>query len=516
MDSIRYVDTRGVVTQPLKFSEAVIKGIAPGGGLFVPQEIPSVTLDEIASLAGMPYKQQAAFVYERFGIDFEREEIDALFDIIYGDNFDTPAIAPVVPVGEDGTYVLELWHGPTSAFKDMALQCLPVFFSASIEKQRAAGGPGHDYLIAVATSGDTGKAALAGFKDRDHISIVVFYPDGGVSDIQYKQMATQEGGNVCVYGVRGNFDDCQTSVKRMFNDKEFNEVLAASDNVVLSSANSINWGRLMPQIVYYVSAYSQMVAQGALELGEPMDVTVPTGNFGNILASWYAKQMGVPIGTIVCASNANRVLTDFIQEGTYSIEERELVLTSSPSMDILISSNLERQLFELTGRDAAKVAGWMAELSATGHFTIDDATYAAFANQYRAGSVGDQESLDTIKEVMDEHGYLLDPHTAVAWKVARRNKGANPMLVVSTARWAKFGGAVYRALAGIPAGQELPAEVASLTGAQLNRKVAQMAGVTGTYAVPPSLDQLDEMPIRFTEVVDGTTAAVEAAVKATL
>ena len=219
MDSIRYVDTRGVVTQPLKFSEAVIKGIAPGGGLFVPQEIPSVTLDEIASLAGMPYKQQAAFVYERFGIDFEREEIDALFDIIYGDNFDTPAIAPVVPVGEDGTYVLELWHGPTSAFKDMALQCLPVFFSASIDKQRAAGGPGHDYLIAVATSGDTGKAALAGFKDRDHISIVVFYPDGGVSDIQYKQMATQEGGNVCVYGVRGNFDDCQTSVKRMFNDK---------------------------------------------------------------------------------------------------------------------------------------------------------------------------------------------------------------------------------------------------------------------------------------------------------
>ena len=272
----------------------------------------------------------------------------------------------------------------------------------------------------------------------------------------------------------------------------------------------------MPQIVYYVSAYSQMVAQGALELGEPMDVTVPTGNFGNILASWYAKQMGVPIGTIVCASNANRVLTDFIQEGTYSIEEREFVLTSSPSMDILISSNLERQLFELTGRDAAKVAGWMAELSATGRFTIDDATYAAFANQYRAGSVGDQESLDTIKEVMDEHGYLLDPHTAVAWKVARRNKGANPMLVVSTARWAKFGGAVYRALAGIPAGQELPAEVASLTGAQLNRKVAQMAGVTGTYAVPPSLDQLDEMPIRFTEVVDGTTAAVEAAVKATL
>lgn len=513
---IRYIDTRGIVAEPLKFSQAVIKGIAPGGGLFVPEHIPTMTLDEIVALGKLPYKQQAATIYELFGIDFAREEIDKLFDIIYADNFDTPAIAPVVPVGEDGTYVLELWHGPTSAFKDMALQCLPVFFSASIEKQRAEGGPSCDYLIAVATSGDTGKAALEGFKDRDHISIVVFYPDGGVSDIQYKQMATQAGNNVTVYGVRGNFDDCQTSVKQMFNDKEFNEVLAASDNVVLSSANSINWGRLMPQIVYYVSAYAQLVAQGALEAGQPMDVTVPTGNFGNILASWYAKQMGVPIGTIVCASNQNRVLTDFIHEGTYTIKDREFVLTSSPSMDILISSNLERQLFELTGRDGAKVAEWMRQLSTTGSFTIDDETFAALTSQYRAGSVSDEASLETIKQVMDEHGYLLDPHTAVAWKVAKRNKGANPMLVVSTARWAKFGGAVYRALEGIPADAPLPAEVAELTGAQLNRKVVELTGVTGTYAVPPALDTLDDVPIRFKEVIDGNTAGVEAAVKKTL
>ena len=513
---IRYIDTRGIVTEPLKFSQAVIKGIAPGGGLFVPEHVPTMTLDEIVALGKLPYKQQAATIYELFGIDFTREEIDKLFDIIYTDNFDTPAIAPVVPVGEDGTYVLELWHGPTSAFKDMALQCLPVFFSASIDKQRAEGGPTCDYLIAVATSGDTGKAALEGFKDRDHISIVVFYPDGGVSDIQYKQMATQAGDNVTVYGVRGNFDDCQTSVKQMFNDKEFNEVLAASDNVVLSSANSINWGRLMPQIVYYVSAYAQLVTQGALEAGQPMDVTVPTGNFGNILASWYAKQMGVPIGTIVCASNQNRVLTDFIQEGTYTIKDREFILTSSPSMDILISSNLERQLFELTGRDGAKVAEWMRQLSATGSFTIDDETFAALTNQYRAGSVSDEDSLETIKKVMDEHGYLLDPHTAVAWKVAKRNKSANPMLVVSTARWAKFGGAVYRALEGIPASAPLPAEVAQLTGAQLNRKVVELTGVSGTYAVPPALDTLDDVPIRFKDVIDGNTDGVETAVKKTL
>lgn len=247
-----------------------------------------------------------------------------------------------------------------------------------------------------------------------------------------------------------------------------------------------------------------------------MDVTVPTGNFGNILASWYAKQMGVPIGTIVCASNQNRVLTDFIQEGTYTIKDREFILTSSPSMDILISSNLERQLFELTGRDGAKVAEWMRQLSATGSFTIDDETFAALTNQYRAGSVSDEDSLETIKKVMDEHGYLLDPHTAVAWKVAKRNKSANPMLVVSTARWAKFGGAVYRALEGIPASAPLPAEVAQLTGAQLNRKVVELTGVSGTYAVPPALDTLDDVPIRFKDVIDGNTDGVETAVKKTL
>jgi len=472
-------------------------------------EVPQMTLEEIVALGNLPYRERAAFVYERFGVDFEASELAELFDIIYADNFDTPDICPVVPVGEDGTYVLELWHGPTSAFKDMALQCLPVFFSASVEKQRAAGGPTNDFLIAVATSGDTGKAALQGFANRDHTSIVVYYPDGGVSDIQFKQMATQLGDNVCVYGVRGNFDDCQTSVKRMFNDAAFNAELLEKHNIALSSANSINWGRLLPQVVYYISAYAQMVADGAVEAGEKIDVTVPTGNFGNILASWYAKQIGTPIERIVCASNENRVLTDFLETGTYDISEREFMLTPSPSMDILVSSNLERQLFECTGRDPQAIKQWMADLNEKGTFTVDEATFAALREHYECGSVTSKECLETIKAVLDERGYLLDPHTAVAWKVAAQHKSARPMLVASTAHWAKFGKDVYRALAGITAGGELPAELEELTGAQLNRRVLEMAG---EGHIPTALDQLDDMPIRFTTVIDGSTDALEASV----
>ena len=508
--TIQYVDTRGVVSEPLEFSEAVIKGLAPGGGLFVPVEIPRMTLDEIVALGDLPYKKRAAFVYERFGVDFTQGELASLFDVIYADNFDTPAICPIVPVGEDGTYVLELWHGPTSAFKDMALQCLPVFFSASVDKQREQGRTTNDFLIAVATSGDTGKAALQGFANREHTSIVVYYPDGGVSDIQFKQMATQLGDNVCVYGVRGNFDDCQTSVKRMFNDADFNAQLLEEHNIALSSANSINWGRLLPQVVYYISAYAQLVADGAVKAGDPIDVTVPTGNFGNILASWYAKQVGTPIARIVCASNENRVLTDFLETGTYDISEREFLLTPSPSMDILVSSNLERQLFECTGRDPQRIKQWMADLNEKGTFKVDEATFKALREHYDAGSVTSKVCLETIKEVLDSHGYLLDPHTAVAWKVAEQHKSEHPMLVASTAHWAKFGKDVYRALAGIPAGGGLPAELEELTGAQLNRRVLELAG---NGHIPAALDQLDDMPIRFTTVIDGDTAALEASVK---
>ncbi len=508
----RYIDTRGKVTTPLSFSEAVVKGIAPGGGLFVPEHLPHLSLDEIVALGTLPYAQRAAQVYARFETDFSEEEIVALMDVAYGDNFDTPDVAPVVSVA-DGTYVLELWHGPTSAFKDMALQCLPVFFSASIEKLRARGGAGHDYLIAVATSGDTGKAALQGFADREHLSIVVFYPDGGVSDIQYKQMATQEGGNVAVFGAHGNFDDCQTSVKRMFSDEAFNAALLEEQNIALSSANSINWGRLLPQVVYYISAYADMVRSGALAAGDLLDVTVPTGNFGNILACWYAKQMGTPIGRIVCASNSNRVLTDFISTGVYDISDRPFVLTPSPSMDILVSSNLERQLFELTGRDAQLINTWMDDLNTKRRFEVDSATFAALQGNYAAGSANNEECLATIKDVYERHGYLLDPHTAVAWHVAQAHRGKRPMLVVSTANWAKFGSNVYRALHGIPYGSPLPDGAANLTDVQLNRVIS---GQTGDTPIPAALDELDDKPIRFTDVIDGDLAGVEGAVKAFL
>ena len=505
---IRYIDTRGNTANPLSFSEAVLKGIAPGGGLFVPEQLPKLTLDEIVALADVSYAQRAAFIYKRFGVDFADEQVDDLMSRIYSDNFDTPEICPVVEIA-DGMHVLELWHGPTSAFKDMALQCLPVFFSACVDKQRSAGGATNDYLIAVATSGDTGKAALQGFANRDHVSIVVFYPDGGVSDIQYKQMATQEGDNVSVFGVRGNFDDCQTSVKLMFGDDAFNERLLAEKNIALSSANSINWGRLLPQIVYYVSSYAMMVAQGAVKAGEPIDVTVPTGNFGNILACWYAKQLGTPIDRVVCASNTNRVLTDFIETGVYDITDRPFVLTPSPSMDILVSSNLERQLFELTGRDASLIKGWMADLKEKRRFELDEKTFALLKENYRAGSVDSETCLQTIREVFEQHRYVLDPHSAVAWKVAAENKGENPMLVASTANWAKFGGNVYRALFGIAPGAPLPDELGGLTDVQINRKVYEYTGIS---PIPAALDVLDDKPIRFTEVIDGDTNSIESAV----
>lgn len=505
---IRYIDTRGNTEDPLSFSEALLKGMANGGGLFVPTEIPSMTIDEIVDLGNLPYAERAARVYDRFGVDFDKDTVDRLMQIAYGENFDTPEICPIVPVAE-GMHVLELWHGPTCAFKDMALQCLPVFFSVCVDKSRAAGAPDNDYLIAVATSGDTGKAALQGFANRDYISIVVFYPDGGVSDIQFKQMATQDGDNVGVYGVRGNFDDCQTSVKRMFDDEHFNKKLMKDYNIALSSANSINWGRLLPQVVYYISSYAEMVKQGVVKAGNPIDVTVPTGNFGNILACWYAKQIGTPIGQIVCASNTNRVLTDFIETGVYDISDRPFVLTPSPSMDILVSSNLERQLFELTGRDAQAIRTWMRDLRENRRFELDEKTFGELKRNYKAGSIDSETCLETIRNVFEQYDYLIDPHTAVAWKVAEEYKSDNPMLVASTANWAKFGSNVYRALKGISPDAPLPPDVEDLTDVELNRKVYEMTKVS---PVPPQLDELDERPIRFDTIVNGDTKAIEKAV----
>ena len=507
-----YVDTRGAAGEPVPFTQAVINGLAQGGGLYVPEELPTLSLDEICALARLPYAQRAAAIYKAFNVDLPDEAIDELMGRAYGDNFDDEAICPITSLDES-THILELWHGPTSAFKDMALQCLPHFFSASAEKLCEEGTLDHEFMILVATSGDTGKAALEGFKGVDGVSIGVLFPDGGVSDIQRKQMVTTTGDNVQVWAVRGNFDDCQTGVKRAFADEKFAEKLLDEYRIALSSANSINWGRLLPQVVYYISSYAELVAAGKIEAGCPIDVCVPTGNFGNILAAWYAKQIGVPIERLLCASNDNRVLTDFINTGTYDISDREFILTSSPSMDILVSSNLERQLFELTGRNGEAIRQWMADLADARCFRVDAETFRRVRENFSADSVDNATCLATIREVLDAHDYLLDPHTAVAYAAAQNLRGENPVLIASTAHWAKFGNNVYRALHGIEPSGELPADVAALTGCELNKLIAEE---TGKHHIPAGLANLDTMQVRFTEVIDNDVEAIEGAAEAFL
>ena len=503
-----FIDTRSVTEDAIPFTQAVINGLAPGGGLYVPQEIPELTIEDITSLADMPYWQRAAAIYKAFNIDLDDAKIDELMRRSYGGNFDTPDICPITSI-DANTHVLELWHGPTSAFKDMALQCLPHFFAASAKKLREAGELDNEFCILVATSGDTGKAALEGFKGVDGVCIGVLFPDGGVSDIQRKQMVTTTGDNVYVWAVRGNFDDCQTTVKKVFADAGFAKEIMHDYSVAFSSANSINWGRLLPQIVYYISTYAELVATGKIEAGLPIDVCVPTGNFGNILAAWYASRMGTPIEHLFCASNENRVLTDFINTGTYDISDREFVLTPSPSMDILVSSNLERQLFELTGRDDKSISGWMTDLNTNRTFQVSKDVFSGMREQFLSDSIDNEECLETIRSVFKEHDYLIDPHTAVAYAVAESLRGDNPVVVASTAHWAKFGDNVYRALHNINPGTPLPDDVAKLTGCELNKLIAKE---TGKHDIPAGLADLDTMTPRFNEVIDRNVTAVEQAV----
>jgi threonine synthase len=507
-----YRDTRTSGPATATFTEVVVAGIAPSGGLFVPESLPSASLAEIVALNQLPYSERAATVFDWFGVDVPRDRVSALTKIAYGSQWDDPRVAPVEEVVA-GTHVLELWHGPTQAFKDMALQCMPLFFSEAIEMRRARGAETDDYLVLVATSGDTGKAALEGFADREHTSIVVFYPADGVSDIQRLQMVTQRGSNVGVFGVQGNFDDCQNAVKAAFGDASFGAELHSSRSLKLSSANSINWGRLLPQIAYYVSAYADMVASGGVVAGEPIDVCVPTGNFGNILGAYYAREIGVPIERLLCASNENNVLTDFINTGVYDISQRDFVTTPSPSMDILISSNLERQLYELT-HDPLAIAEWMKSLRENGRFQVDRETFGAMRGLYAADFCTNDESLATISKVFEETGYLLDPHTAVAWEIAERLRGDNPVLVVSTAHWAKFGTDVYKALRGRGYDDPLPSDVADLSGVEL---LAEVQSIAQTRAgVPSALAELDRAPVRFSGVVDAGRDGIEGAVRAWL
>jgi threonine synthase len=512
MKLTKYHDTRGLDPVSRTFTEVIVAGIAPGGGLYVPEELPHLTLEDILAMESWPYWRRAAAVFSRFGIDVPDGRIDELMQDAYGSQFDDERVAPIEEV-VPGTWVLELWHGPTSAFKDMALQCLPLFFTEALEILGERGLAGGDYLILVATSGDTGKAALEGFSDRERTNIVVFYPADGVSDIQRKQMVTQAGDNVGVFGVRGNFDDCQAAVKAAFDDESFQAELAEKHGLTLSSANSINWGRLLPQVVYYVSAYADMVAAGGVVAGEPMDVCVPTGNFGNVLGAYYARRIGVPIGRLIVAANENNVLADFIATGLYDIRERQFVTTPSPSMDILLSSNLERLLFELTA-DAARVREWMASLARDGRFQVDRDTFSKIRDLFSADYVGNDESLDTVREVFGETGYVLDPHTAVAWEVAERLRERNPVLVVSTAHWAKFGSDVYKALAELPYDDVLPNGIRELSGVELLGRVQELAGEDAV--VPKSLSELDERAERFTSVVGPGRNGIEDAVRSWL
>lgn len=421
-------------------SQAILKGLASDGGLFVPEAIPALDKD-IAELANMSYQEVAYEVMKLYMTDFTEEELKNCINRAYDSKFDTTEIAPLVK--KDGAYYLELFHGATIAFKDMALSILPHLLTTSAKKNNVK----NEIVILTATSGDTGKAALAGFADVEGTSIIVFYPKNGVSPIQEKQMITQKGANTKVVGITGNFDDAQSGVKAMFNNKDLAERMDKA-GYQFSSANSINIGRLVPQIVYYVYAYSRLVKNGEIKAGDKMNVVVPTGNFGNILAAYYAKNMGLPVDKLVCASNDNKVLFDFFQTGTYD-KNREFILTTSPSMDILISSNLERLIYKIAGNDAEKCADLMAALSTKGVYNITDDMKANLSD-FIGGYTDEAKTAETIKAMYDKEGYIMDTHTAVASGVyndyVAKSGDKTPTVIASTASPYKFTRSVMNAI----------------------------------------------------------------------
>lgn len=436
---IKYVSTRGD-KEKVTASQAILRGIAPDGGLYVPETFPKLD-KSLTELKGLNYRQIAYEVMKLFLTDFTEEELKSCIDKAYDSKFDTEEIVPMKEA--DGLIYLELFHGPTLAFKDMALSILPYLMVTSAKKNNLK----EKIIILTATSGDTGKAALAGFADVEGTGIIVFYPKDGVSPFQRQQMVTEKGKNTSVVAIEGNFDDAQNGVKAIFSDKALAAELKEK-GYVFSSANSINIGRLVPQIVYYVYAYVKLLNEGKLSPGEILDVCVPTGNFGNILAASFAKKLGLPLGKLICASNTNKVLFDFFKTGTYD-RDREFTLTISPSMDILISSNLERLIYRLCDCDAAKNAKFMSELVNEGRYTIDK-TMADKLTDFEAGFATEEDTLNTIKEVFDKTGYVIDTHTAVAAFVANeyRNKNTshNKILIASTASPFKFAGSVLTAL----------------------------------------------------------------------
>ncbi|MCR5094421.1 MAG: threonine synthase [Lachnospiraceae bacterium] len=469
---VLYRSTRGGGGE-ITASQAILRGIAPDGGLYVPCQIPVRDLDP-RSFVGCSYQETALRILRLFLTDFTEEELKTCVKNAYGAQFDTSVIAPVREAM--GVHYLELYHGPTIAFKDMALQLLPHLMTTAARKN----GSSEEIVILTATSGDTGKAALEGFAGVPGTRIVVFYPKDGVSPIQELQMVTTEGDNTCVIGIDGNFDDAQNGVKKIFTDERVRERLRQA-GFVFSSANSINIGRLVPQIVYYVYGYASLLASGQIADGEKINIAVPTGNFGNILAAWYAMQIGLPVGRLICASNENKVLFDFFGSGVYD-RNRPFILTSSPSMDILISSNLERLIYHISGEDPKVDSALMARLASEGRYEITDAMRQGLQS-FTGGYADEQETLEEIRRVYDGAGYLMDTHTAVASAVCRkyREQTSDPakILLASTASPYKFPRAVMTALGE---------ETEGLDDLALTRKMHEISGTQIPAAVQKLLD----------------------------
>ena len=481
---MRYISTRDNTIQ-YSASQAIAQGLARDGGLLTPFYIPKLPGKSLEDMRDMAYQQRAVYVMKQYLEEFSVKELTDYANAAYGpDRFDSPAVAPVHTV-DSNTHCLELWHGPTCAFKDMALQMLPHLLTASLTKTEET----KTVCILVATSGDTGKGALEGFKNVPRTKILVFYPKDGVSEVQELQMVTQEGGNVGVSAVVGNFDDAQTGVKKLFSDESLRQELARR-GYFFSSANSINWGRVLPQIVYYISAYCDLLRDEKIAPGQTVNVCVPTGNFGNILAAYYAKEMGLPIDQLICASNSNNVLTEFLREGVYD-RNRQFYNTMSPSMDILISSNLERLLLALT-QDPAEVREYMTQLAETGRYKVSGRIQDRLQKRFKGYFCDDRETQRVIRTMFERHGYLIDTHTAVAFSALeqyRQETGDDtPAIVASTASPFKFCNSVLEALGetGIASGLDA---------------LDQLTAKTGQPA-PAPLAGLRDKAVRFTRVVE--------------
>ncbi|MCC8151681.1 MAG: threonine synthase [Lachnospiraceae bacterium] len=495
---ILYTNTRDA-SETVPASQTILNGLAKNGGLYVPTTIPKLDIP-LEELAKMTYQETAYAVMSRFLTDFTEEELKTCIERAYDSKFDTPEIAPLVYA--DGAYYLELFHGATIAFKDMALSILPHLLITSARKNHVTS----DIVILTATSGDTGKAALAGFADVEGTKIIVFYPKNGVSPIQEKQMVTQKGANTLVVGIHGNFDQAQTGVKQMFSDPELKAELDAA-GYQFSSANSINIGRLVPQIVYYVYAYARLVESGEIEAGETINVVVPTGNFGNILAAFYAKNMGLPIETLICASNENKVLYDFFSTGVYD-KNREFKLTSSPSMDILISSNLERLIYRIAGEDAGKNAELMRQLSSEGKYEITPEMREQLSAFY--GNFADEsETAAAIRKLYEDTGYVIDTHTAVAsavyQKYAAETGDTKKTVIASTASPFKFTRSVMNAIDESHDAMgdfELVDELSRLANVKVPRAIEEIRSAAVIHDTVCDTDEMETVVKRFLQIIE--------------